>query len=597
MDIVTASFDHAGLDYLPVASRTPTPAQLRPAATDPAHLRHVAWEIGERRPADRWAPREGHVGLAMVHPTRGFVFWRVKPDWVEQVARARGGAFDGSRLVARLYDVSYVHFTGLNAHRIQDHDLPGLSGQFFFDLAAPGSWQIAEVGFLLRNGEFVPAARSVVVPFAPDAPSRRGGHEALLTYRPGHVEHVGNVWDQENILRERRKPRLRQPLRLLALSFSSRAGGQAGAMADFTTELAAGWQARGCEAHVMVPASDALAEPRQIDGVHYHPLPGVEGDGPLEAARRFGRAAAARLKQLPAFDLIHQHEWMTALGPWSGPTVLSLGSIEATRRNGHGTTPISAAIEAAERQAARAAGCVLTPPWLRERAVGELGLEAGRTHAFAMEGRVPNEWEAPLDFGHVKMRFGLGPLDRVLIFIGPLEHATGVDLLLEALPVALGRHGNVRLAVVGDGPMRGWLERRAHEVGVGWAVRFLGDMGGSGLHELLRSSEALVLPSRHRIAMDDAVVDLARKAGRAVVTTHGGPAYLVRHEEDGLVTYDNPGSMVWAMDRALSDADHTRRMGEKGRRQEGGAVRWSDVAGHYLEGCVAWFPELTEARL
>src|SRR2546427_2645305 len=31
------------------------------------------------------------------------------------------------------------------------------------------------------------------------------------------------------------------------------------------------------------------------------------------------------------------------------------------------------------------------------------------------------------------------PLDRLLLFVGTLEHATGVDLLLEALPVLLQR--------------------------------------------------------------------------------------------------------------------------------------------------------------
>ena len=207
---------------------------------------------------------------------------------------------------------------------------------------------------------------------------------------------------------------------------------------------------------------------------------------------------------------------------------------------------MSLEIEKLERKIARSAGCVLTPNWLRDRAVAELGLDSGRAHPFAMEGRLANEWEMPLDVGHVKMGVGLGPIDRVALFIGPLEHAAGVDILLEAMPVLLRRWGDLRLVFVGNGPMRGQLERRAHEVGVAWTVRFLGDVGGLALTHLLRASEALVLPSRHRIAMDDAVVDLARKAGRPVVTTHGGPAHLVRHEDNGLLTYDNPGSMVWA---------------------------------------------------
>ena len=94
----------------------------------------------------------------------------------------------------------------------------------------------------------------------------------------------------------------------------------------------------------------------------------------------------------------------------------------------------------------------------------------------------------------------------------------------------------------------------------------------------MRAAEALVLPSRYRVPFDDAVVDLARRAGRPVVTTHGGPAHLVRHEENGVITYDNPGSMVWAVDRILGDPGHAERMGRNGRRAGDGAVVWGEVA-------------------
>lgn len=102
-----------------------------------------------------------------------------------------------------------------------------------------------------------------------------------------------------------------------------------------------------------------------------------------------------------------------------------------------------------------------------------------------------------------------------------------------------------------------------------------------------------MLPSRYRTPLDDAVVDLARRAARPVVTTHGGPAHLVRHEENGLITYDNPGSRVWAIDRILGDPGHADRMGRNGRRGEEASVVWSDVARRYLELCAARFPELS----
>jgi glycogen(starch) synthase len=215
-----------------------------------------------------------------------------------------------------------------------------------------------------------------------------------------------------------------------------------------------------------------------------------------------------------------------------------------------------------------------------------------------MEGRLANEWECPLDLGAVKREIGVGPLDRLVLFVGPLEHAAGVDLLVEAVPTLLHRWSNLRVAYVGAGPMYGALEHRAGHLGAGHAVRLLGHVQGPLLTRLLRAAAAIVLPSRYRVPFDDAVVDLARRAGRPVVTTQGGPAHLVRHEENGLVTYDNPGSMVWAVDRILGDPGHADRMGANGRHSgPGEAPRWCEVTRHYLELCANLFPELTEPRL
>lgn len=609
MEISIASFDRftptLEADYVSTVSTSrPLEGTLKPDVTKPTgsfdqdFLRQAAWEIGEGRAGDRYTPNHNHVGLGMVHPTQGFIHWRLLPEWIDEIARSRQGQWDGSRPIVRLYDVSYITFNGLNAHRVQDENVPCLVGQAFFTLANPGTWQLAEVGFLLRNGEFIPAARSPVVPFAGDAPSKHGGSAALLVRGPGRVEHIGNVWDAEYELRERRKPHLRHPLRIATMAFASRASGQQGTLADFVTELAMGQRAHGHAVHVFVPESDSLQAMREQDGVVYHPLRGVKGDTAIELAKSYARAAESAMGEMPPFDLVHLHEWMTGMGGWVGqrPTVLSLSSIEATRRTG----PADAAsqeIEDLEKQVARAAGCVLTSPWLRDRAISEFGLDANKVHPFAMEGRLPNEWEAPIDTGHVKMGYGVGPMDRMLLFIGPLEHVAGVDLLIEALPTLLRRYGNLRLVYVGTGPMQGHLERRMHELGVAGVVRFVGHQSGRALTNLLRAAEGLILPSRFRSPMDDSVVDLARKAARPVVTTHGGPAHMVRHEENGLITYDNPGSMVWAIDRLLGDPGHAERMGQNGRRNEGGQLRWSEVAHQYLESCVHWFSELTVTRM
>jgi glycosyltransferase involved in cell wall biosynthesis len=583
-----------GVKSILPAAEAPKP--LRPVDMD--YLRQCAWEIGERKPIEAYHPPVNHVGLAMVSPYQGFAHWRIRPEWIDETKWHKGDAWNHCRMVLRLYDVSFITFNGLNAHRIDNLPLPGICGQMFFNLPRPGTWQIAEVGFELRNGEFLPAARSKVVAFARDTASGRGDQAALLVEDHGKVEEVGNLWEQERVLHERRQPKLRQPLRIAAFSFEPPGFNGEGGVARFVSELAAGQCAQGHEVHVFTTASAAVPAYRKVGGVHYHPLEVRSDGGPLEKAHDFVRAAGQRLELCPSFELFHLHEWMTGLAPWVGskPTVLSLHSLEVTRRNGTPPDAGSLAIQEVERELARNVDCILTPDWLRPRAVEEWGVDGDRIHAFPMEGRLPGDWDSPLDYGQVKKEIGFGPLDRLLLFVGPLEHAAGVDLLIEALPVLLQRYGNLRLALIGAGSMLGPSEYRAGQLGVSHAVRLLGHMEGPPVARLVRSAEALVLPSRYRVAFDDAVVDLARRGGLPVVTTHGGPAHLVRHEENGLVTYDNPGSMVWALDRILGDSGHAQRMGAAGRRQDGSNPCWSDVARLYLELCARCFPELAADR-
>jgi riboflavin biosynthesis pyrimidine reductase len=53
---------------------------------------------------------------------------------------------------------------------------------------------------------------------------------------------------------------------------------------------------------------------------------------------------------------------------------------------------------------------------------------------------MPGEWESPLDLGQVKKEIGLGPFDRLLLFVAPIVAGDGPFLLGRlSRPVALRR--------------------------------------------------------------------------------------------------------------------------------------------------------------
>lgn len=78
---------------------------------------------------------------------------------------------------------------------------------------------------------------------------------------------------------------------------------------------------------------------------------------------------------------------------------------------------------------------------------------------------------------------GRRPIDALrrgprLLFLGRLEPRNGLNVLLEAMPLVLRRFPNATLTVAGDGPWRGYYERRARGLGLTGGergqVRFVG---------------------------------------------------------------------------------------------------------------------------
>ncbi|MGD0091355.1 MAG: DUF4912 domain-containing protein, partial [Planctomycetota bacterium] len=241
-------------------------------APDMETLRRFAWEISATKAGEAYRPPASHVGLAVVDPRQAFVHWHILPEWIEQTRAARGAVWHDCRMVLRLYDVTSILFNGFNAHRLQDVQIADACGQQFVALPHPGTTQLAEAGFLLKNGEFIPAARSRFVQFPPSGVSTHGEYTALLVAEQAvrqaaleqagqpapqdhrlRVEKVAGGWEQARELNSCRRIKLRTPLRIASFAFEAAACGQQGLLANYVSELAGGLCALGHAVHVFVP--------------------------------------------------------------------------------------------------------------------------------------------------------------------------------------------------------------------------------------------------------------------------------------------------------------------------------------------------------
>jgi glycosyltransferase involved in cell wall biosynthesis len=153
----------------------------------------------------------------------------------------------------------------------------------------------------------------------------------------------------------------------------------------------------------------------------------------------------------------------------------------------------------------------------------------------------------------------------------PLKRA---DLVLRAL--ARPEASAVRCVIGGEGEERSRLDTLARELTLGDRVSFAGRLSESDLVDHYARCRAVVFVPKDEDYGFVTVEGFA--SGKAVITTtdSGGPAELVRHEGNGLVTAPDDRALAAALARLTNDIGLATRLGEQAKR-EVGLMTWPGV--------------------
>jgi len=182
--------------------------------------------------------------------------------------------------------------------------------------------------------------------------------------------------------------------------------------------------------------------------------------------------------------------------------------------------------------------------------------------------------------------------ERIILYVGRLTNVKRPDLLIMLL-ASLKKSGydNVRLIIVGTGPLIGYLKRLAHLLKVHREIKFTGYVTEEKKWQIFSISDIFVLPS---ISEGLPRVLLEASAFGLAIVTNGinGMPYLLRNTQNGFLVYGNRfESYVNYVSYLIDDEDLLLSMKKKGIRNIK-KFDWSIIAKKYLN----MFTELVNQR-
>ena len=216
--------------------------------------------------------------------------------------------------------------------------------------------------------------------------------------------------------------------------------------------------------------------------------------------------------------------------------------------------------------ASRSTALIAVSPQVRDDLVG-LGVAPRERFVVIRLGIELDERVSGEQNGRAESRRYLGISDdRFAVgWIGRMTAVKRTDDVLVAFKQLRDSGVDAMLCMVGDGPDRVQLERRAHELGVMREVLFLGYQ--EEVASFYAAFDALVLPSSNEGTPVSAIEALA--AERPVVATRvGGVPDVVRDGEDGfLVEAGETGDLADRLEQLARDPELRERMGRRGRER------------------------------
>lgn len=176
----------------------------------------------------------------------------------------------------------------------------------------------------------------------------------------------------------------------------------------------------------------------------------------------------------------------------------------------------------------------------------------------------------------------------VLLMIGRFVPKKGFSTAFQSLKYITEHNKNVKLVVVGDGPMKSEYLEILRNDDTGSYVKFIGEIPTQELGKYYSACDIFLMPSR-RLPSDglNVVVPEAMACGRAIVASNvGGNDLVLFHGINGYLHNENDTKQLADfVIKLIENPEITKKMGQNSLKLVRERFDWDVIAKYYLERC------------
>lgn len=139
----------------------------------------------------------------------------------------------------------------------------------------------------------------------------------------------------------------------------------------------------------------------------------------------------------------------------------------------------------------------------------------------------------------IKQKYDLNDDDIIVGYIGTFHKFQGVEYFIKSLPFVKKNHKNIKVLIVGDGPLCIYLKNIAKSLKISKDIIFTGTILPTDIQYYYKLIDIFVIPRPSMLATETAVplkLMEAMAIGKAIVATNvGGLTEMLEDKEDALI--------------------------------------------------------------